>query len=143
MGVKRGSDRESETTHVCWPNPVQDASVIPPKSIANKLACLQNPVRESNACFAATADGNHRRRVAEGGIEPLRLWKAPTEDAHDHWASQACFDPRTGSASGEPEVTFEAFAVVPVVGLVSIGGDKVSAAPGRKLNDGPRRLGCG
>src|SRR5262245_45418847 len=48
MGVKRGSDRESETTNVRWPNPGQDASAIPPKLLANKLACLPNPIRESN-----------------------------------------------------------------------------------------------
>src|SRR5262245_33629882 len=50
MGVKRGSDCESELTHVRWPNPDQDASAIPPKSIANELACPPNPVQDSNPC---------------------------------------------------------------------------------------------
>src|SRR5207249_11612466 len=47
-------------------------------------------------------------------------------------------DPRTGGASSEPEVTFEAVAVVSVVGLVSIGGGEVTAVTGRKLDGGDR-----
>src|SRR4029450_5242109 len=51
--------------------------------------------------------------------------------------------PLCGGVSGGPRSRSRPSLVGSVVGLVSIGGDEVTAVTGRKLDDDRRRLGCG